>query len=95
MTWRKSIYPKSAIANKGGRYWGKTTNPYNGTRYNDDGTPYVTNVRHQVLIFKDESINSDDYALIIHTNEETEETLSLRNSPVAYLKNTSLISSDQ
>ena len=74
---KKYLPQTTAIANKGGRYWGKTTNPYNGTRYNEDGSPYITNVRHQVLIFRDEKLNSDDYALIIHTNEEIEEVLSL------------------
>lgn len=74
---KKYLPSHVAIANKGGRYQGKTTNPYNGTKYNEDGTPYVTNVRHQVLIFKDEKNNSDDFALVIHTNEENEEVLSL------------------
>jgi len=49
----KRFLPKNAmIANKGGRYDGKTTNPDTGRRTNPDGSAFKVKVRHQAFFLK-------------------------------------------
>ena len=71
----KRFLPKDVmIANKGGRYDGKTTNPDTGRSTNPDGSDFKVRVRHQALFLRHDNT---DYLMIIFSDLGKEIDLSI------------------
>ena len=71
----KRFLPKSVmVANKGGRYDGRTTDPDTGESTNPDGTDFTVSVRHQALFLQHEN---KDYLMVIFSDLGKEVDLSV------------------
>jgi hypothetical protein len=71
---RKYLPSEQLVGEKTGTYDGPTVNAETGQELRGDGTPYVVQVRHQVLLFPR---NGHEYALVILADTGSDESAAL------------------